>query len=79
LDYKIHAIVNNAGICKDVPWNGRPKPEFAKETFDINYYGTVKLTETLKDKMVKPGGKILTVSSYGAVDHVKKYDDNIRK
>jgi len=56
---KIDCLINNAGIA----WKGDAfDTEVVKGTFATNYYGTVDLTEKLKD-FIADNGKIISITS----------------
>lgn len=53
----LDVLVNNAGISMDVPVG-----KAARGTLDVNFYGTVRTTDTLLP-LVRPEGRIVMVSS----------------
>jgi len=62
--YRIDILVNNAGIGETGPLIDQPFNNF-KKTFDVNVFGTFKITQKVLRTMVsnKIAGKILFISS----------------
>lgn len=65
---RLDILVNNAAVFLDGEWSGNNtetvSPQALRDTFDINYFGTVALTQALLP-LIKAGeaGRIVNVSS----------------
>lgn len=64
----IGIIVNNAGISNPLSVLAMTKMETVKETFQINFFSQLLLTQQLSRSMMKIGGSVIFLSSSAAFD-----------
>ncbi|CAM1360531.1 SDR family NAD(P)-dependent oxidoreductase [Tenacibaculum xiamenense] len=73
-DLKIDFLVNNAGILLE-NWNESTiNLEQLKQTFNVNFFGTIELTETLLPAFQKNGQIINVTSDWGSFSE-KNFDE----
>lgn len=73
-DKKIDFLVNNAGILLE-NWNeSKINLEYLRQTFDVNLFGTIELTEKLLPNFNKNGQIINVTSDWGSFSE-KNFDE----
>lgn len=60
--YPLCCLVNNAGVALGGPFENLPMKLF-RETFEINYFGLVRLSQLLLPELIESRGKLVVVGS----------------
>jgi NAD(P)-dependent dehydrogenase (short-subunit alcohol dehydrogenase family) len=61
---RIAALVNNAGINVNGPFEVLPMSEWRRQ-FEVNFFGHLEVTQTLLPALLAAGGRIINVGSIG--------------
>lgn len=62
IDKEIHLLINNAGVLMETGTEEIVEMDVLKETFAVNLFGTIELTESLLAQLI-PGSKIINITS----------------
>jgi len=73
---EIDLLINNAGFAFPMSSNV-PFPQQARETIDINYYGTKRMCDTFLP-LLKTSGRIINVSSTSGLSAYKSCSDEVK-
>jgi NAD(P)-dependent dehydrogenase (short-subunit alcohol dehydrogenase family) len=60
----LRAVVNNAGIGDLGPAGTFPIPEW-RHTFEVNFFGTIAVTQALLPALLRGKGRVVNISSVG--------------
>jgi NAD(P)-dependent dehydrogenase (short-subunit alcohol dehydrogenase family) len=60
----LRAVVNNAGIGDLGPAGTFPIPEW-RRTFEVNFFGTIAVTQALLPALLRSKGRVVNISSVG--------------
>eukprot|EP00611_Tribonema_gayanum_P032554 TRINITY_DN9797_c0_g2_i1.p1 TRINITY_DN9797_c0_g2~~TRINITY_DN9797_c0_g2_i1.p1 ORF type:complete len:304 (-),score=74.32 TRINITY_DN9797_c0_g2_i1:1101-1883(-) len=72
---ELSAIVNNAGVGLDLPFqNATPTPETCRTTLAINYHGAVAVTAAMLP-FLKTGGRVVNISSGAGAQNMDKMSE----
>lgn len=74
---RLHALVNNAGVCLDVAWCPPPTAETVAQTLAVNYYGVKRVFAAFLP-LLAPHARVVNLSSGLGPTNLKQMSEERR-